>query len=60
VLKAICSVTYWCRIISTLKLLRMGNRCFGLGIETMLVEQVAIKVILDGDPVVLEERVTSI
>jgi len=38
----------------------MGNRFFGLGIETTLVKQVAIKAILDGDPILLEERVTSI
>jgi len=36
----------------------MGNRCFGLGIETTLVEQVAIKAMLDGDPIVLKETVT--
>jgi len=37
----------------------MGNRCLGLGIETTLFEQVAIKAILDGDPIVLEEELRA-
>jgi len=42
------------------KFIRMSNMCFGLGIETTLVEQFAIKAILDADPIVLEERVTNL